>query len=68
MNVVFFLCQLFITLLPPLPLPMPLHYLPLLLHLLHLPHPLLLYTFLLLTLHPLHLMLFQEHPRPTQWR
>lgn len=61
MNVASFLCQLFKTLLPPLPL----YHLRLHLHLLH---PFLQYTFLLLTLHPLHLMLFQDRPRPTQWR
>lgn len=62
MNVVCFLCQLFITLLLPLPL----------LHLHHLHHPrhhlLPQYTFPLLTLHLLNRMLFQVHPRPTQWR
>lgn len=66
MNVVSFLCQLFKT------LPLPLNYLHLRLrllhHLHHLHHPLPRYTFLLLTLLPLHLMLFQDHPRPTEWR
>ena len=67
MNVVSFLCQLFITFL--LPLSLPLNHLHLHLRLLHHLHHLLpRYTFLPLTLLPLHLMLFQDHPRPTEWR